>query len=77
MGKLIRFLLLLVVGMILGYVFHDPIDTKLKAKFGNDRVENAKTATKNGINSTIEVSKVVGKKAVGVVKDAIDTVKKN
>lgn len=77
MKKLIGFLLILVVGMVLGYVFHDPIDTKLKAKFGNDRVENAKTATKKGINNTIEVGKEVGKNLKKNVKDAVDTVKKN
>lgn len=73
MKKLIRFLLILVVGMILGYVFHDPIDAKLKAKFGNEKVENAKTAIKNtgkavktGINTGIKAG-----------KDAIDTAKKN
>lgn len=75
MKKLINIFLLLVVGMILGYLYHDTIDVKLKAKFGNDKIENAKTVTKKGINNTVEVSKEIGKNLKKNIKDAIDTVK--
>jgi len=34
MKGLFRFALTLLIGAILGYIFHNQIDTKLKAKFG-------------------------------------------
>jgi len=43
--KLIRFLLVLAIGAILGYVFHNPIDVKLKEKFGTDKVETVRAKT--------------------------------
>ena len=46
MKKLIRFLLVLALGAFLGYVFHNPIDTKLKTWFGEEKVENAVDGTK-------------------------------
>lgn len=46
MKKLIRFVLVLALGAFLGYVFHDTIDTKMKAKFGDEKVENINAKTK-------------------------------
>lgn len=75
MKKLIRFLLILVVGMILGYLFHNTIDAKLKATFGKERVEKTNAIVKKGIKNTAEVGKKVGKKAIDAGKAAIDSVK--
>ena len=71
MKALIKFLLILLVGMILGYVFHDPIDTKLKAKFGNEKVEKAKQGVENGV----DVGKKALKKGGEVISEAIDSIK--
>jgi hypothetical protein len=46
MKKLIRFLLVLALGAFLGYVFHNPIDAKLKGWFGEEKVENVNAQTK-------------------------------
>lgn len=77
MKKLIRFLLILVVGIILGYLFHDKIDTKLKAKYGEQKVEKAKTATKKSIENTYNAGKALAKKGVDTVKEAVENVKEN
>ena len=67
MKKIIRFALILLVGAILGYVFHNKIDSKLKEKFGNERVESAKATTEKLAESTYEK----GKNAVNSIKDTL------
>lgn len=57
MKKLINFLLVLALGTILGYVFHNPIDNKLKDWFGTQRVEKGKIVIENGMEKTIDVGK--------------------
>ena len=67
MGKLIKFLLILVVGMILGYVFHDPIETKLNAWLGKDRVEKIETGIKNtgnAVKTGVDEGIKAGKEAI-------------
>jgi flagellar motor component MotA len=76
MKKLIGILLVLVIGMVLGYVFHDPIDAKLKAKFGTERVEKAKEATKKGIENAGEATKEATKAGVKKFGEVVDSVKK-
>jgi hypothetical protein len=41
MKKLIRFVLVLALGAFLGYVFHDTIDTKMKARLGDKRLRTS------------------------------------
>jgi hypothetical protein len=77
MKKLIRFLFILIAGMIMGYLFHDKIDTKLKAKYGNEKVEIAKTNAKKGIENTYNAGKALAKKGVNTVKEAINSVKED
>ena len=51
MKSLINFLLVLLIGIALGYFFHDSIDSKLKSKFGNRKVETVnKTVHKKAHN---------------------------
>ena len=74
MKKLIRFLLVLAIGAILGYVFHTPIDTKLKEKFGTDKVETVRAKTEKKLTEVGEKG-VVGKAAVKAGKEALDSSK--
>ncbi len=67
MRNLIKFALILVTGVILGYVFHNPIDTKLKARFGNARVEAGKTKVEDLGEKTV----VVGKAMTEAGKEAL------
>ena len=60
MKKLIRLLLVLVVGMVLGYVFHQPIDAKLKSKFGIARVEKGKQIVEDTVEKGVEKGKKIG-----------------
>jgi len=53
MGKLIRLVLVLAIGMFLGYIFHDPIDVKVKDWFGTQRVEKGKTLVEDGATKLI------------------------
>lgn len=73
MRKLIRFLFVLVLGAALGYVFHNPIDTKLKTKFGADKVENTRAQTEETLRNGSEKAVVVGKAMVEAGKEALDS----
>ena len=75
MKKLIRFLLVLAIGAILGYVFHTPIDTKLKEKFGTDKVETVRAKTEEKLTEVGEKGVVVGKAAVKAGKEALNSSK--
>lgn len=59
MKKLIRFLLVLTIGAILGYVFHNPIDAKLKEKFGDEKVETAKDKIEKGGETVVEYADAI------------------
>jgi hypothetical protein len=59
MKKLFRFLLVLTIGAILGYVFHNPIDTKLKGWFGNENVETAKEKIEKGGETVVEYADAI------------------
>lgn len=65
MKKLVGFLLILAAGAVLGYVFHDPIDAKLKGKFGDEKVEAAKEKIEEG-----------GEKALVITEGAVEGAKK-
>ena len=71
MKGIIRFVLVLALGAVLGYVFHNPIDTKLKKKFGNDKVEAAKDKIQNGGEKAYDA----GKAGVEAIKEEIDSTK--
>jgi len=71
MKKLFNFLLVLVIGVILGYVFHNPIDVKLKEKFGNNRIE----AAKDKVEDVGEKAYDAGKAGVNAVKKELDSTK--
>jgi hypothetical protein len=75
MKAIIRFALTLLIGAILGYVFHTPIDTKLKAKFGTDKVETVRAKTEEKLTEVGEKGVVVGKAAVKAGKEALDSSK--
>lgn len=75
MKKLFRFLLVLVIGMFLGYVFHNPIDEKLKTKFGADKVETVRSGAEKTLREGSEKAVVVGKAAFEAGKEAIDSSK--
>ena len=68
MKKLIL-ILVFVLGMILGYVFHQPVDSFLKSKFGIARVEKGKQI----VESTVEKGVEKGKKIVDVVVEDTET----
>lgn len=57
MKKLINIVLIIVAGAILGYVFHDPIDTKLKAKFGEENVKAGKANIERGGEKLVDAGK--------------------
>ncbi|MDX1286298.1 MAG: hypothetical protein R3182_14865 [Draconibacterium sp.] len=71
MKKLFNFLLVLLIGAILGYVFHNPIDTKLKEKFGSKKVEAGKEIVEDLGEKTAEV----GKAAFDAGKEKLDSMK--
>jgi len=73
MKKLINFVLVLALGAFLGYVFHNPIDTKLKAKFGAERTEKVRAAAEEKLTDVGEKTIVVGKAAVEAGKEALDS----
>ena len=73
MKNLIRFLFVLVLGAALGYVFHNPIDAKLKAKFGADKVETVRAETEEALRDGSEKAVVVGKAAFEAGKEALDS----
>ena len=68
MKKLFNFLLVLAIGMALGYVFHDNIDAKLKTKFGDDKVETVKAEAKEKGEKLGDATKA----GVETFKDSID-----
>ena len=72
MKKLIGFLFILVVGVMLGYFFHNPIDTKLKTWFGTEKVERANTTVHNGAKT----GKKLLNKGVNAGKTALNNIKK-
>jgi len=73
MKKIINFLLVLALGAFLGYVFHNPIDNKLKAKFGADKVETARAETEEALRNGAEKTVRVGTAMVEAGKEAIDS----
>ena len=75
MKKLFNFLLVLLIGAALGYVFHNPIDTKLKEKFGADKVETTRAGAEKTLREGSEKAVVVGKAMVEAGKEAIDSSK--
>lgn len=75
MKTLIRFLLVLVLGAALGYVFHNSIDTKLKARFGAEKTEKVRANAEEKLGNVAEKSIVVGKAMVEAGKEALDSTK--
>jgi hypothetical protein len=75
MKSLIRFALTLLIGAILGYIFHNPIDTKLKTKFGAEKVETVRAGAEEKLGNVAEKSVVVGKAAYEAGKEALDSTK--
>lgn len=73
MKTLIRFALTLLIGAFLGYVFHNPIDTKIKAKFGAERTEAVRAKTEEKLTEVGEKTLVVGKAAFEAGKEALDS----
>jgi len=59
MKKLIKLVLVLAIGAFLGYVFHDSIDSKLKSKFGEEKIEKVKKDTKEITNNSAKIGKAV------------------
>lgn len=64
-----KLILVFVLGMILGYVFHQPIDGFFKSKLGITRVEKGKQI----VESTVEKGVEKGKKIVDVVVEDTET----
>ena len=75
MKKLFNFLLVLLIGAALGYVFHNPIDAKLKAKFGSDKVETVRAETEKTLRNGSEKAVEVGKAMVEAGKEELDSAK--
>jgi hypothetical protein len=71
MKKLIGFLLVLAIGAVLGYVFHDTIDTKLKARFGEEKVEAGKAKVEKGGEKAYDA----GKAGIAAIKEELDSTK--
>ena len=59
MKKILRFAIILLIGAIFGYVFHNPIDVKLKEKFGNEKVEKGKEIVENGTEKAVELGEAI------------------
>ena len=59
MKKIINFVLVLALGIFLGYVFNNPIDAKLKDKFGEDKVEKVKIGVKYLGDKTIDAGTAI------------------
>ena len=64
MKKLIKLVLVFAIGMVIGYVFHNTIDTRLKAKFGTTEVTKGKQIVENSVRTTV----TKGKQIVNEVK---------
>lgn len=73
MKNLIRFAITLLIGATLGYVFHNPIDTKLKARFGADKVETLREGAEKTLREGSEKAITVTKAAVEAGKEAFDS----
>ena len=71
MKTIIRFVLLLTIGALLGYVFHNTIDSYLKSKLGEPFVEKLNHETKRVTEKTVEV----GKAAFDAGKEKYDSSK--
>ena len=69
MKKLIRFVLVLALGAFLGYVFHDTIDSKMKSKLGDEKVEQINNKTKRFAEKAGEA----GKAAYEAGKEVMDS----
>ena len=69
MKKLFNFLLVLAIGAILGYVFHNPIDVKIKERFGENRIEVAK----DKIEDVGEKAYDAGKAGANAIKEELDS----
>ena len=59
MKKLIKVLVILAIGVVLGYVYHNDIDTKLKDVFGTSVVEKGKDVVEKGIEKSVDKTKKV------------------
>lgn len=68
MKKLVNFLIVLFLGMFLGYVFHNRIDTKLRSWFGDEKVNVAVEKTKVLIDKGEKITK-------GAIEGAKDSIK--
>ena len=64
-----KLILVFVLGVVLGYVFHQPVDRFLKSKFGVARVEKGKQVVENTVEKGVEK----GKKIVDVVTEDTET----
>ena len=56
MKRLLRLAVVLLIGCVLGFVFHDPIDTKLTEKFGKENVESGKELVEKGVEKGKELT---------------------
>lgn len=59
-----KLILVFVVGLVLGYVFHQPIDSYLKSKFGTEKVENGKKIVEDTVEKGVEKGKKIGEVVV-------------
>jgi hypothetical protein len=73
MKKLINFLFVLALGVFLGYVFHNPIDTKLKTKFGTEKVETVRATAEEKLGDFAEKGMEAGKAALKTSKEVLDS----
>jgi len=62
MKNLIKLVLVLALGIFLGYVFNNPIDAKLKDKFGEEKVEKVKFGVKYIGDKTIDAGAAIKQK---------------
>jgi uncharacterized membrane protein len=68
-------ILVLLTCVVLGYVFSNTIDAKLKSKLGDERVEKFKVQVKKTTVKTVEVGKAMGNAAYVAGKEALDSTK--
>jgi len=72
MKTLIKFVLVLAIGVILGYVFSNPIDAKLKSKLGYDRVEKLKVQVEKGVIKGVDAGKAAVEAGADAVKKELE-----
>ena len=75
MKTLIRFLFVLVLGAALGYVFYNSIDSKLKARFGAEKIEKVKAVAEEKFGDVAEKIITAGKAGVKAIKESLDSTK--